>query len=99
MQKDETGGLDIGAGEAAALRKSVPSNLCAGCKHVSRYRSGAEGFTGLLLLILSPSDGDQDFKRGPILNFSTHDLLGDVPGRLVPLCKRGEQPLFADEPD
>ena len=49
--------------------------------------------------ILLPSDCDQGFIGGLILNFSTHDLLGDVPGRLVPLRKRGEQPLFADEPD
>jgi len=33
------------------------------------------------------------------LNFSTHVPLGDVPKRHVPLRKRGERLLFADEPD
>ena len=49
--------------------------------------------------ILLPSYCDQVVKRGLTLNFSTHVLLGDVPGRLAPLRKRGERLLFADEPD
>ena len=31
--------------------------------------------------------------------FSTHVLLGDVPGRLAPFRNRGELPLFSGEPD
>ena len=64
-----------------------------------RATAAREGLHCIAPYILLPSYCDQVFKRGLILNFSTHVLLGDVPGRLVPLRKRGEQLLFADEPD
>jgi hypothetical protein len=49
--------------------------------------------------ILWPSYCDQVIKRGLPLNFSTYVVFGDLPGRLVPLRKRGERLLFADGPD
>jgi hypothetical protein len=46
-----------------------------------------------------PLEGQSEAGNGLLLNFSTHVLLGDVPGWLVQLRKRHEPLLFADEPD